>query len=427
MARGGIHDQIGGGFARYSVDSRWLVPHFEKMLYDNAQLARLFLWAGVELDRPDFVAVARSALDYMLRDLRHPDGGFFSSEDADSEGIEGKFYVWSIEEIHDVLGDDAGPIVDYYGVTDGGNFEGANILFVAGSEEPENLEESKRALLRARSHRIRPGLDDKVIASWNGLAIRALAEAGAALKDETYLRAASHAAGFVLDNLVVDGRLMRSWREGRTSVAGFLDDHSSLAVGLFALFSATGEPRWYEAAQDLVANLDSFASPEGGFYATAEGESDLIKRPTDNTDNPLPSGNALAAEALLLSGLFTGDPERHRATESALSSSGLLMRQYPSMVGHHLAVSHSLGRAKELAVVGADWPRLVPAYWARYRPHIALAVGSVEDSAVPLLSGRHQEGKTLAYLCQGFVCDLPTGEVEELARQLGRSYFGSSF
>ena len=190
MAAGGIHDQIGGGFARYSVDSRWLVPHFEKMLYDNAQLIRLYLWAGCEFDRSDFVAVSRSTIAYLQRDLRHPAGGFFSSEDADSEGVEGKFYVWTPDEIRSVLSDAAEPLLAYYGVTEAGNFERANILEVVGDTAPDGLDELRNRLLAARAQRVRPGLDDKVVASWNGLAIRALAEAGAVLGDESYLELA---------------------------------------------------------------------------------------------------------------------------------------------------------------------------------------------------------------------------------------------
>ncbi len=421
MAAGGIHDQIGGGFARYSVDDHWLVPHFEKMLYDNAQLARLYLWSGIELDRPDFLAIARSTLDYLARDLRHPDGGFFSSEDADSEGVEGKFYVWAPDEIRDVLGAEADDIIHYYGVTEAGNFEGANILNVVGDEAPATLPRAKASLLEARARRVRPGLDDKVITSWNGLAIRALAEASAVLGEKRYLRLACSAAAFVLDNLVVDERLMRSWREGRTSITGFLDDQASLAMGLFTLYSATGDARWFEQATKLVNGLDRFAGPEGGLFSTAEDVEDLLKRPTDITDNPLPSGNALAAEALLVGGLYTGNHHWGEASRQALRSAALLMERYPSMVGHHLAVHHSSRRTRELAIVGPDWPRLARVFWSRYRPNVALAGSDSGDGAVPLLEGRGMGADTRAFVCQGFVCDLPTSDGETLARQLARA------
>ncbi len=418
MAAGGIHDQIGGGFARYSVDRHWLVPHFEKMLYDNAQLARLYVWAGIENKRPDFVEVARYTLDYLMRDLRHPEGGFYSSEDADSEGVEGKFYVWSLEEIHTLLGDRAGEISEYFGVTSEGNFEGTNILNVVGDTPPSDLGPVKQTLLEARSKRVRPGLDDKVIASWNGLAIRAFAEAGAALKDDSLIEAAEKAADFVLEHLVVDGRLMRSWRQRRTSVPGFLDDHASMAVGLFTLYAATGNVRWYDTATWLVSELRRFANPAGGFFGTPDDGETLLKRPDDSTDNPLPSGNALAAEALVIASLYTGDQETFAEAETALGSAALLMHQYPSMVGHHLAVLYSSSHTKELAIVGPDWKDLAGVHWSKYRPHVALAPSAVATDGVALLANRSAKG-TLAYVCQGFVCQLPTSDPDLLADQLG--------
>jgi uncharacterized protein len=420
MAAGGIHDQIGGGFARYSVDAHWLVPHFEKMLYDNAQLARLYLWAGIELDRPDFVRVARATLDYMERDLRDPSGGFYSSEDADSEGVEGKFYVWSESELRRVLDADAEAVIDYFGVTETGNFDGANILNVVGDEPPSRLEVIRAQLLERRSSRIRPGLDDKVIASWNGLAIRALAEASAALGESRYLDLATKAAEFVTEHLVEGDTLLRSWRDGRTSVPGFLDDHAGLAVGLFTLYSATGDVRWYEHAIRLVGRFDSFSKDDGGFYSTSdETEESLVKRPSDMTDNPLPSGNALAAEALLIASLFTGEERMREAAESALASVGVLAKRYPSMVGHHLAVAHALRDTKEVAIVGEGWRELASIYWAGYRPHAVLAPSSTGSELVPLLAGREPGAETLAYVCRGFTCDLPTSDRQVFATQLG--------
>lgn len=418
MAAGGIHDQLGGGFSRYSVDAHWLVPHFEKMLYDNAQLARLYLWAGIELRRPDFVTVARSTLEYMIRDLGHPEGGFYSSEDADSEGVEGKFYVWTPAELREVLGDRADDASAYFGVTEAGNFEGANILNIVGDEPPADLEMIRSKLLETRSERVRPGLDDKIIASWNGLAIMALAEAGAALGDERYLDVAEGTAAFITDRLVVDGSPMRSWRDGRTSVPGFLDDHAGLAVGLFTLYAATANVRWYEHAIHLVDRLELFAKPGGGFYGNSSETLGLVKRPSDMTDNPLPSGNSLASEALLIANLYTGRDEYREKSESALAAVGLLADRYPSMVGHHLGVAYSSSHTKELAIVGNDWRELASVYWARYRPGVALAATADETSTVPLLEGRTDQGQTRAYVCRGFVCDLPTDDREALAQQL---------
>ena len=418
MAAGGIHDQLGGGFARYSVDAHWLVPHFEKMLYDNAQLARLYLWAGVEFDRADFIEISRSTLDYMIRDLRHPEGGFFSSEDADSEGVEGRFYVWTPEEIRSVLGPRADAVIEYYGVTEAGNFEGSNILHIVREESPADLDEARQKLFEARSERVRPGLDDKVVTAWNGLAIRALAEAGAVLDDSRFRQLAADAAQFVLQNISADDHLMRSWREGRTSVRGFLDDHASMAVGLFSLYEATGDHGWYREAMHLVDRLDQFARSEGGYFSTSDAGEALVKRPTDLTDNPLPSGNALAAEANLLASLYTGEAGPHERSASALQSAALLMDRYPTMVSHHLSVLHSSTNSKELAIAGPDWEELASVYWARFRPHIAMAVTDQATEEVPLLRGRFQEHKTLAYVCEGFVCDLPTSDVTALQGQL---------
>lgn len=417
MASGGIHDQLGGGFARYSVDDAWLVPHFEKMLYDNAQLARLYLWAGIELERDDLISVARSTLDYMVRDLRHPKGGFFSSEDADSEGVEGKFYVWTPEEIRGVLGDDADQVLEFYGVTEHGNFEGSNILSVVGDMAPPRIDTSRRALLEARARRVRPGLDDKIVSSWNGLAIRAFAEAGAVLTDDRYLDIAETAASFSTEHLIVDGRLMRSWREGRVSVPGFLEDVASLAVSLFTLYSVTGDTSWYEAAMDHVIRLDAFEREGGGFYQTASDATGLLKRPTDLADNPLPSGNALASEALLLASSLSGDGHLRDRADHALEAAGAIASRFPSMVGHHLAVALSSQGPRELAIVGNGWRDLAQVYWRRYRPDIVLAASEKATDAVPLLAGRDTD-VTTAFVCRGFVCDLPTTDPAELESQL---------
>ena len=419
MAAGGIHDHLGGGFARYSVDGHWLVPHFEKMLYDNAQLARIYLWAGVELEQPDFLSVARSTIEYMVRDLRHDSGGFFSSEDADSEGEEGKFYVWTPDQIREVIGDDTAGLLEYFGVTDEGNFEGANILHLSGAPAPEGLAEARQALFEAREERVRPALDDKVVTAWNGLAIRALAEAGAVTGDERFLDLARQAASFVKDMLVVDGALMRSWRAGRTSVPGFLDDHAALAVGLFSLYAATAEEEWYQQAIGLVDALSRFRRPDGGFYATGSGSAGLVKRPMDFTDNPLPSGNALAAEALMIAGLYTGEDRWHEMSRSALEAVAVLLERHPSMVAHHLSILHSSSQTKELAIVGPEWGDLAKVYWSEFRPEVALAATAEGSDRVPLLSGRPATAETRAFVCKGFACDLPTGRADELASQLG--------
>ena len=421
MADGGIHDHIGGGFARYSVDNQWLVPHFEKMLYDNAQLARIYLWAGIELDEPRFVEVTRSTLDYMLGDLRHPDGGFYSAEDADSEGVEGKFYVWTIGQLEEVLGEEeAAEAARFFGASRHGNFEGSNILY-RPTDEPwsDRIEASRARLLQARASRVRPGLDDKVVASWNGLALRALAEAGAALGDERYLGAAIACGEFITSRLIVNGQVMRSWRQGRARVAGFLEDFAGLSLGLFSLYAATGDARWYQGAEDLAMSIPTrFGDASAGLFDTAGDAETLIKRPKDPIDNPLPSGNALAAEALLLLSAYTGEDRWRQSAIEALRSSAVLAERYPAMVGHHLSVLHALRTGQELAVVGPEPAPFAAVYWERFRPQVVLAAAEVADSRIPLLEGRGSAGTTLAYLCEGHVCNLPTDDPHVLREQL---------
>jgi hypothetical protein len=430
LARGGIYDHLGGGFARYSVDAAWLVPHFEKMLYDNAQLARLYLWSWRELGVDRFRTVAIETLDYVLRDLAHPEGGLYSAEDADSEGVEGKFYLWSEEEFRSVAGATA---ASFFGVTPAGNFEGVNILHEARSmrqiaEELSTsettvraeVEEARRLLLERRNRRIRPGVDDKVVTSWNGLAIRALAEAGAVLGSERYLEAAARTATFVLTNLrAPDGTLIRSWSKGRPSqVGGFLEDYAAMALGLFALYQASGELDWFRAGEELTRMIPRrFADQAGGYFSVAGSPSGLIKRPKDMFDNPHPSGNSLSAEALLLLSSYTGEPALRVMAESAVRAGGSLLERYPSAVGHLLAVLHAMLRGtRELAVVGPEAKELSQVYWERFRPEVCLAWGVDGTGAetIPLLAERYRPPQTLAYLCEGFTCRTPASTADGL-------------
>jgi uncharacterized protein YyaL (SSP411 family) len=436
MARGGIHDHVGGGFARYAVDSVWLVPHFEKMLYDNAQLARLYLrgWQVCGID--EFRRVAERTLEYLMRDLSHPDGGFFAAEDADSEGVEGKFSVWSRDEFLAVVGPDHGPVAaDVFGVTDEGNFEGSNILHLAATPgevaerhgiAPDRVAAAHAAavdaLLEARSRRVRPGLDHKVIASWNGMAIRAFAEAGAILERDDLLERARRCARFVGDHLTRDGRLLRSWSEGMASIPGFLEDYGAVATGLFTLYAATGETEWYEQAMRLTRAIpELFSDPAGGFFTTGADADPLVTRPKDQMDNPHPSGNSMAAEALLLASLYTGDQELRRLAERTVMAGGLLIDQHPSAAGHLLGVFQALVEGPtEVAIVG-DGRALERVVWSAPRPGLALAVDRSGSSAgtVPLLAGRFT-GESLAYVCHDFVCDAPVADPQLLARQLTR-------
>ncbi|NNL14118.1 MAG: thioredoxin domain-containing protein [Acidimicrobiia bacterium] len=434
MAAGGIYDHLGGGFARYATDTIWLVPHFEKMLYDNALLARLYLRAGQELGVADYHRVTRETLDYLLHDLGLPGGGIASAEDADSEGVEGKFYVFDYQEFADLTGGDAAAVAAALGVTPAGNFEGANILHAAApldevaAEHGVSVEwlrgavaKAKTGLLEARNRRVRPGLDDKVITAWNGLALRALAEAGAVLEEERYLEAGRANARFVLANLRrADGRLLRSYRAGEAHVPGFLDDYAAYAIGLLTLYQATGEEEWFDAGLELIRQmLELFWNGEE-FLSTAHDADELITRPQDVMDNPTPSGNSLAAEALLMGALLTGDPELFDRAEGAIRAGSALAAQYPAAVGHLLAVAHSWwSPPREVAIVGEDAAELIGVFWERYRPESVLATGTTE-SAVPLLEGRlPHPGDPLAYVCQRFTCAAPTREPDVLRTQLG--------
>ncbi len=436
MARGGIYDHVGGGFARYAVDRIWLVPHFEKMLYDNALLARVYLRAGQVLDRGDFHEVAVDILEYVLRDMTHADGGWYSAEDADSEGVEGKFYVWSRTEFDDVAqevaGEAAAAVAEHLGVTEQGNFEGATILHravaveevaAAHSVDIEELRRTTEAILLAlrvrRDARVRPGLDDKVITAWNGLALRAFAEAGAVLDEPRYLDAARANARFVLRRLRRDdGRLHRSWRAGNATVLGFCDDYAAYALGLYTLYAATGEAEWFTAAEDLVAGMiELFADPEGGFFATGGDAEELITRPKNLMDNPTPSDNALAAEALVVHRAYTG--AGGDLLEGVLRAAARLLEHYPTAAGHLAAVMETLHRGvKEVAIVGERPETLSRTVWEQFRPGCVLAQG---PGPAPLLRDRPPlDAPATAYVCRDFMCERPVTDAERL-RELLRS------
>ena len=346
MADGGMYDQLGGGFSRYAVDEIWLVPHFEKMLYDNAQLARVYIQAWQVTGDYQTLVVANETIAFMLREMRHPEGGFYSSYDADSEGEEGKFYVWSIEEINATIEDPklAELLITAYGVTEAGNFEGSNIFFRASKPEAlaeqlsmdvetveKRLAEARELLLRTRRQRIHPGLDDKVLTAWNGLTLIALAEAARAMQNEEYLVAAQTQANFLLGNLLVDGKLLRSWRDGKAQYTAYLEDHAALGLGLLALYQSDFDPRWYrEAVRQADELLEAFADPEGGFFDTRHDHEQLIARPKSIQDSPTPSGNTLAAMLLLTLGAYEGAARFIEPAESALRAMVLTASQHPS-------------------------------------------------------------------------------------------------
>ena len=432
MARGGIYDHVIGGFARYSVDERWLVPHFEKMLYDNAQLARIYLRAGQMLDDPSMWTITEEILGYLNSHLRHEDGGYFSAEDADSEGVEGKFAVFTADEFKHITGLNAEVASMVFGVTDHGNFEGNNVLWRERShaEVAESLGLATAAvdsavgtaiaaLRRARAERIKPGLDDKVVTSWNGLAIRAFAEAGAVLGSDTHLEDARACARFVLSELVnEDGRLLRSWSQGRATTPGFLEDYSAMALGLFSLYQATGEIEWYREAERLTREMVRlFSDSEGAMFSTGSDAEELITRKKDQMDNPLPSGNSMAAEALTLLGSYTGAGDLFDSADQIVRAGSLLADKYPSSVGHLLSIVASIDEGfRELAVTGPDAEDLAAVVWQGFHPEIALAVDANGQGGSPLLENRHVEGQTLAYLCESFVCQRPVSRAEDLAQ-----------
>jgi uncharacterized protein YyaL (SSP411 family) len=419
MASGGIYDHLGGGFSRYSVDAFWLVPHFEKMLYNQAMLGRVYLHAWQLTGEARFRQVLEETVTYVLRDLRHPDGGLYSAEDADSEGEEGKFYVWRIEEIEEAVGPHTRAAVEWWGVTPSGNFEGANILHrpVRGDLlRPPEIEEARRRLFERRERRVRPGLDDKVLTEWNALFVSTLAEAAAATGGKGWLATAVQTGEFLLRELRgPDGRWLRAWQGGRARHLAYANDYAALVDAFTRLAEATGEARWVaEARQVADAMLELFWDEDnGGLFTTGNDAERLITRPKDVLDSALPSANATAAVALLrLAALVGGQSYADRAEAIMRLLQGPMSRQ-PSAFAHLLeAVDLFTAGATEVAVVG-DRRDLVEAVQRHYLPNTVLAWG--EPYASPLFEGR-SDG--LAYVCRNYACQRPTGEVQELVAQL---------
>ncbi len=442
MAAGGIYDQVGGGFHRYSVDGQWLVPHFEKMLYDNALLARDYALAHRVTGSPDHARIAQETLDYLLREMRLPGGGFAAAQDADSPGGEGAFFVWTPEEIAALLPEaQARAVVLRYGVRPEGNWEsGRTILRLAapldavsrelGEDARPLLAAARRALYEARAQRPAPARDDKVIAAWNGLAIAAFADAGLILGRGDYIDTAAATAAFALDALVVDGRLRRAYMDGRAQHLGQLDDHADLCHGLLSLYGATFHPRWLAAARGLAERMvELFADRDGGgfFYSGADGEA-LVARTRDLEDHPTPAGNSQAAHVLLRLAGLTGDAALEERAAGALALVRGEMGRFPQAFGTALiALDDHLADRREIAVVGpADDARtaeLVGAARAGAAPADALAAGDPADpaaaEAAPLLADRPLVDEApAAYVCVGFACRAPVTSPEELTQTL---------
>jgi uncharacterized protein YyaL (SSP411 family) len=442
MACGGIYDQIGGGFHRYSVDERWLVPHFEKMLYDNALLSQLYLEVFQATGDAFFRRVVEETLDYVIREMEQPEGGFYSTQDADSEGEEGKFFVWTPEEVEQVLGEEKGEVFcRYFDITPHGNFEhGRSVLNVPVPMEGiaklfrmeaeavrEIVEEGRRRLFEAREGRVRPGRDDKVQTSWNGLMLSSFARACAVLGESRYRIVAERAAAFILDRLLKDGRLLHTYKDGRARFNGYLDDYSFFVCGLIDLYEATFDAGWLRRALDLTGvMLEQFwDEADGGFFFTGRDHERLLVRSRNPYDNAIPSGNSAAAHAFLRLSALTGREDLRERGGRALQVFRDFMAEAPGGFAHALcALDFYLERPKEIALVGRregeDTKRLLATVHGRFLPNKVVCLldpadGTGAGDLTPLLKGKTQKGgRATAYVCRDFACSAPVTEPGEL-------------
>ncbi len=421
MARGGLYDQLAGGFARYSVDARWVVPHFEKMLYDNALLLRAYAHLHRVTGSPLALRVADETATFLLRDLGTAEGGFASALDADTDGVEGKTYAWTPAQLVDVLGaEDWAWAARLLTVTEAGTFEhGASTLQLATDpDDPARWARVRAALLAARAARPQPARDDKVVTAWNGLAIVALAEGGAALDRPAWVAAACRAADLLLSRHIVDGRLRRSSRGGVVGAAvGVLEDHAALADGLLALHQATGSARWLAAATDLLDVTLAHFVDGATFYDTADDAEALLHRPREITDNATPCGSSALASALLTASVLTEDGGRYRAAaEAALQGAGTLLRRHPRFAGHWLAAAEAQVAGPLQIAIAGDGPELLAGARRVAPGGTVIVAGAPDTPGVPLLAARPLvDGASAAYLCRGFVCDRPVTTPEALA------------
>lgn len=450
MANGGIYDHLGDGFARYSTDAHWLVPHFEKMLYDNSQLSLLYLEAFQATGEDFYRQVAENTLSYVQREMTHPEGGFYSTQDADSEGEEGKFFIWSKKEIEDILGSAAPAFIRYYGVSELGNFEGHNILNVkeslatvaeslhlAEEDLTESLARSRQKLFEVREKRIHPGRDEKILTSWNGLMLKSFAVAGRVLHNASYTQSAVNNAEFVLKYLNKDGRLLRTFKDDnkgkQAKLNGYLEDYAFFADGLLALYEVTFDLRWLDEAVKLADRIiDQFWEPQiQGFYDTSADHEQLVARPRNFMDNAIPSGSSVAVDVLLRLALYTGDPDaRYRPVAgAALRNLAATASQHPTAFGRLLsALDFYLATPKEIVIVGEaeapDTLALLQTVYSRYLPNKVVMLyppnlPAEVEAQWPLLQGRSSlNGKATAYVCENYACQLPVNSPEELAKQL---------
>jgi uncharacterized protein YyaL (SSP411 family) len=438
-----MYDVVGGGFARYSVDNLWRTPHFEKMLYDNAQLALVYLHSFLITGEAQYRWRCEETLDFILRDMTNPQGGFYSSLDADSEGEEGKFYVWTHDEIQDLLGPDFEFFKTAYGITPQGNWEGKIILQRAldDSSLAARFKLDREAvharlaglhdrLLEMRKRRVHPGTDDKVLVMWNALALMAFAEAGRYLNRKDYLDAAIQNARFLLDNLYVTDRLLRSWREGKAKHNAYLEDYAALVLGLVALYQSDPNTEWYKMALILADQMVAhFSDPDGGFFDTRDDHEALLVRPKDIQDNATPSGNALAATALLQLAAYGDRGTWRNVAEDMLASITNALLRYPTSFAQWLsAADFALGPTREVAIIGnpadSSTHAILRALWKEYRPRQVTAISDYPPSpgSPALLTDRPLiNNQPTAYVCEGFVCLQPTNSPEEMESQLATS------
>lgn len=470
MARGGMYDVVGGGFSRYSVDNFWRVPHFEKMLYDNALLARAYLHAWQITGDEFFKRVVTETLDFIAREMTHPDGGFYSSLDADSEHEEGKFYVWTLDEIRAILKDDSDFFEAAYGITSRGNWEGKTVLQRALNDSslaarfkldlstiPAKLADCHSKLLTARATRVRPGTDDKALTSWNGLMLAVMAEASRVIertftslgvnsakqststseeiasslknapRNDMYYKLATRNADFLLNALRPNGKLKHSWRDSKTTDEVFLEDYAALILGLLELYQTDFNTKWFASAKQLADEMiELFNDPAGGFFDTSKHGEELLVRPKDVQDNATPSGNALACEALLKLAVFSDEGKYRDLAEKSLGLVVGMAVRYPTAFARWLsAADFALGKVKQVAIVseasGEDASELVEVVRSAYRPNMVVAASAYPppDNAPALLKDRPlKNGKATAYVCEGFVCKYPVTSIAELKELL---------
>jgi uncharacterized protein YyaL (SSP411 family) len=445
MAEGGIYDQLGGGFHRYSVDAKWLVPHFEKMLYDNALLSRLYLHV-YQLTKDELARrIAEETLDYVVREMTDASGGFYSTQDADSEGEEGRFFVWSKQEVVALLGpDDAEIFCAYFDITEAGNFEGHNILNIVSSLEEvasrhkvdvakvkDIIDRGRRRLFEVREQRIKPARDEKILTAWNGLMLTSFAEASAILDRPAYRRVAEQNATFLLANLKQERLLLRTFKDGEAKLNAYLEDYACLIDGLISLYEATGDLNWLENSIELTETMieEFWDEEDGGFFFTGKSHEQLIVRSKDLMDNATPSGNSVALVSLQRLGLLTGNEKYQRHATTILRLVSDQIRRYPSAFGWALCgLDFYLARPKEIAIVGAGespaFDKFLAVVWRNYLPNRVIACCTENHAKaaqlVPLLADRRpQDGRARAFVCEAYTCQIPAETPDELLRQLG--------